>query len=210
MIKRLVLTAFAGGILFGAAGWLVWPVPPERERTAAELMDVVMWDKEPIGGSFALLDHDNRPRTDADFRGKLLLVYFGFTACADACPTDLQAVAAAVDALGPAGDSVQPLFITINPLLDTPDQLKGYVNLFHPRLIGLTGTERQIRDVARAYKVFFSKTAPAIRSDPNFNHSSVIYVVGADGRYVGFFPPGTPADRMVATLRTQVATLIGR
>ena len=77
----------------------------EQERTAAELMDVVMWGKEPIGGPFTLIDHDGKLRTDADFRGKLLLVYFGFTACADACPTDLAAMAGAVDKLGPAGDA---------------------------------------------------------------------------------------------------------
>ena len=66
---------------------------------------------------------------------------------------------------------------------------------------------KQIRDVTHAYKVYFAKTAPAIRSDPNINHSSVVYVVGVDGNYIGFFPPGTPADRMVAVLQSQLAVL---
>jgi protein SCO1/2 len=209
MDRRLLLATFVGGILAGVAGWLLWPVPREQEqkRTAAELMDVVMWGKEPIGGPFTLIDHEGKRRTDTDFRGKLLLVYFGFTACADACPTDLAAMADAVDKLGPAGDRVQPLFITVNPELDTPEQLKTYVALLHPRLIGLTGDRRQIRDVTHAYKVYFAKTAPAIRSDPNIDHSSVVYVVGVDGNYIGFFPPGTPADRMVAVLQSQLAVL---
>src|SRR5215510_15946925 len=205
MSWRLLLSAFVGGILLAVAGWLLWPKQPERERSAAELMDVVMWGREPIGGPFTLIDHNGQRRTDADFRDKLLLIYFGFTACSDACPTDLQAIAGAVDKLGPMGEAVQPLFITINPELDTPEQLKSYVALFHPRMIGLTGNRRQIGDVTRAYKVYFAKTVPGIRTDPRFDHSSVVYLVGADGRYIGFFPPGTPADRMVAVLRPQLA-----
>jgi cytochrome oxidase Cu insertion factor (SCO1/SenC/PrrC family) len=205
MGKLLLLGAFVGGIVVGAAGWLLWRAPKPPERTAAELMDVVMWGREPIGGPFTLVDHSGQHRTDADFRGKLLLIYFGFTSCADACPTDLQNVAGAVDQLGPMGEAVQPLFITVNPELDTPEQLKSYVALFHPRMIGLTGNRRQIRDVTTAYKVYFAKTVPGIRTDPNFDHSSVVYLVGTDGRYVGFFPPGTPADRMVAVLRSQLA-----
>ena len=202
-----MLSAFVGGILLGAAGWLLWPAPRERERSAAELMDVVMWGKEPIGGSFTLVDHNGTRRTDADFRGKFLLIYFGFTACSDACPTDLQAMAGALDGLGPMGEAVQPLFITVNPELDTPEQLKSYVALFHPRMVGLTGSRTQIRGVASAYKVYFAKTNPGIRTDPNVDHSSVVYLVGSDGKYIGFFPPGTPADRMVAVLRQQLSVL---
>jgi cytochrome oxidase Cu insertion factor (SCO1/SenC/PrrC family) len=206
-MKRLVLAAFAGGILAGAAGWLLWTLPREPERSAAELMDVVMWGREPIGGPFTLVDHNGQRRTDADFRGKLLLVYFGFTACSDACPTDLQAIAGAVDTLGRMGEAVQPLFITVNPELDTPEQLKSYVALFHPRMVGLTGSRTQIRDVASVYKVYFAKTNPRIRTDPNVDHSSVVYLVGSDGKYIGFFPPGTPTDRMVAVLRPKLAAL---
>jgi cytochrome oxidase Cu insertion factor (SCO1/SenC/PrrC family) len=99
------------------------------------------------------------------------MIYFGFTACSDACPTDLQAIAGAVDKLGPMGEAVQPLFITINPELDTPEQLKSYVALFHRRMIGLTGDRRQIREVTRAYKVYFARTMPAIRTDPAYDQS---------------------------------------
>jgi cytochrome oxidase Cu insertion factor (SCO1/SenC/PrrC family) len=171
MSGRLLLSAFVGGMLLAVAGWLLWPKQPERERSAAELMDVVMWGREPIGGPFTLIDHNGQRRTDADFRDKLLLIYFGFTACSDACPTDLQAIAGAVDKLGPMGEAVQPLFITINPELDTPEQLKSYVALFHRRMIGLTGDRRQIREVTRAYKVYFARTMPAIRTDPAYDQS---------------------------------------
>src|SRR5215213_1771204 len=90
-------------------------------RSAAELMDVLMWNREPIGGSFALVDHTGTPRTDQDFRGRVLLVYFGFTFCPDVCPTDLQQIGLALDRLGVAGEMVQPVFITVDPERDTPD-----------------------------------------------------------------------------------------
>ena len=207
MSGRLLLSGFVGGILLVVVGWLLSPTPTEPQRSAAELMDVIMWGKEPIGRPFELIDHNGQRRTDAGFRDKLLLIYFGFTACSDVCPTDLQAIASAVDKLGPTGEAVQPLFITINPELDTPEQLKSYVALFHPRMIGLTGDRRQIHEVTRAYKVYFARTTPAVRSDPSVDHTSVVYLVDTDGRYVGFFPPGTPADRMVEVLRPRLAAL---
>ena len=176
--------------------------PPQR--SAAELMDVLMWNREPVGGPFALVDHTGQPRTDADFRGKLMLVYFGFTYCSDVCPTDLQAIAAAMDRLGPASETVQPLFITVDPEKDTPEQLKEYVRLFHPRLIGLTGDARQIRKLTGAYKVYFAKTEPAKASDRGIDHTGYMYLIGRDGQYLGFFPPGTSAARMVDVIRPLV------
>jgi protein SCO1/2 len=172
--------------------------PPER--SAAELMDVVMWNREPIGGPFALIDQTGARRTDVDFRGKLLLVYFGFTYCPDVCPTDLQEIAAAVDRLGPAGDTVQPIFITVDPERDTPAHLKDYVSLFHPRLVGLTGSAAAIRDAARAYRTYYAKV-PLDKGDYTVDHSAFIYLMGRDGDYLGFFPPGTSAELMVGTLR---------
>jgi protein SCO1/2 len=208
--------AFAGGVLAAGAGWLMWPreAPEPPERSAAELMDVVMWGREPIGGPFALVDHTGAPRTDRDFRGKLLLIYFGFTYCADACPIDLQSIATALDRLGALAERVQPLFITVEPETDTPDQLKSYVAQFHPRLIGLTGDPREVRKVLRAYKVYAAKTVPAPAAapgdDPNVDHSSLVYLVDAAGKYAGYFPPGTAADRMAEVIRQQLAAVVQR
>jgi cytochrome oxidase Cu insertion factor (SCO1/SenC/PrrC family) len=207
--KLAVLAAFIGGILVAAAGWAMWPGQTEQ-RSAAELMDVVMWSKEPIGGPFALVDHNGRPRTDAGFRGKLLLIYFGFTYCSDACPVELQSIATALDALGPMGEALQPLFITVDPEKDTPEQLNAYVGLFHPRLIGLTGSAKEIRRVVNAYKVYAAKSEPLKSADPNIDHSGFTFLVDADGKYVGFFPPGTPAERIVEVIRPQLALLAQR
>lgn len=175
------------------------------ERSAAELMDVVMWNREPVGGPFALTDHTGKARTDADFRGKFMLVYFGFTYCPDVCPTDLQAMGLAVDQLGAAGEAVTPIFITVDPERDTAEHLADYVPMFHPRMIGLTGDAHAIREAARAYKVYFAKAALAGGSDYTVDHSAFIYLMDRNGAYLGFFPPGTSADRLAETMRPLLA-----
>jgi cytochrome oxidase Cu insertion factor (SCO1/SenC/PrrC family) len=175
------------------------------DRSAAELMDAVMWNREPIGGPFALTDQDGRPRTDADFRGKLMLVYFGFTYCPDVCPTDLQQMGLAVDRLGPAGEMVQPVFITLDPERDTPEHLKPYMPMFHSRFAGLTGDAAAIEAAARAYRVYFEKIERADRTDYTINHSAFIYLIGRSGEYLGFFPPGTSAERLVEAIRPSLA-----
>jgi len=187
-------------LLLGLAG-MVPSFAKDSVRSAAELMDAVMWNREQIGGPFALIDHNGQPRTDADFRGKLMLVYFGFTYCPDVCPTDLQNIGLALDQLGSAGDIVQPLFVTVDPERDTAEHLAEYVPLFHPRLIGLTGEAAAIRKAADAYKVYYAKVARTDRSDYTVDHSAFLYVINRDGRYLGFFPPATPPDRMADVIR---------
>jgi cytochrome oxidase Cu insertion factor (SCO1/SenC/PrrC family) len=172
----------------------------QPERSAAELMDVLMWNREPVGGPFALVDHTGTPRTDAEFRGKLLFLYFGFTSCPDVCPTDLRSIGLALDQLGKAGDGVQPLFVTLDPERDTPQRLAGYVPFFHPRLIGLTGDASSIRQAARAYKVYFAKV-PTSEKAYTIDHSGYIYLMDRAGQYLGFFPPGTPPERMAEVIR---------
>src|SRR5262249_52294505 len=110
-----------------------------------------------IGGPFRLVDQNGRPVDDTQFRGKLKLVYFGYTYCPDVCPTELQTMSQALDALGPAAAQVQPLFITIDPQRDTPEQLKDYMQSFHPSFLGLTGTPAEVDAVARAYRVYYAR-----------------------------------------------------
>jgi cytochrome oxidase Cu insertion factor (SCO1/SenC/PrrC family) len=195
---------FAAGASIALA--LLTPVraQDQGERSATELMDVLMWNREPVGGPFALIDHTGKQRTEADFRGRFLLIYFGFTYCPDVCPTDLQAIGLALDQLGAAGDAIQPLFITLDPERDTPQLLADYVRSFHPRLIGLSGDATSIRQAARAYKVYYAKSARADGSDYTVDHSGYIYLMDRAGQYLGFFPPGTPPDRMADVIRPLV------
>jgi cytochrome oxidase Cu insertion factor (SCO1/SenC/PrrC family) len=178
---------------------------PPPERSAAELMDAVMWNREPIGGPFALIDQNGTRRTEADFRGKLMLVYFGFTYCPDVCPTDLMQMTLAVGQLGLAGEMVQPIFITVDPERDTPEHLKQYLLSFHRRLVGLSGDAVAIGAAARAYRVYFKKVEWNDRSDYTIDHSAFIYLMGFDGQYLGFFPPGTSAERLAEIIGSRLA-----
>jgi cytochrome oxidase Cu insertion factor (SCO1/SenC/PrrC family) len=178
---------------------------PDPDR-AAKSMDDLMWGRGHVGGPFALIDQYGKPRTDADFRGKLLLVFFGYTTCPDICPTELMQIALAVDKLGTAGDDVQPLFISVDPERDTPNVLAAYVTQFHPRLIGLTGTAEQIRAVADSYKAYYAKYKPPDGAVYLIDHTGFVYLMGRSGDYLGFFPPGTSADRMDDIIRQHLAT----
>lgn len=171
-------------------------------RSAAELMDAVMWNREPIGGPFSLKDQTGTVRTDADFRGQLMLVYFGFTYCPDICPTDLMAISLAMDQLGADAAKVQPLFITLDPDRDTVEHLAQYVPLFNPRLIGLTGSQSDVAKAADAYRVFYKRVKTGDKPDDyTLDHTAFIYLVDRDGKYLGFFPPGTDAPRLVEMIR---------
>jgi cytochrome oxidase Cu insertion factor (SCO1/SenC/PrrC family) len=198
VIRTHRLIGLAAGILLATASPLAAQEPDAN--LAARLMDDLMWNRGPIGGPFALVDHTGKPRADEDFRGKLLLIYFGYSFCPDVCPTDLQQISLAVNGLGNAGEAVQPLFITLDPDRDTAAHLADYVPLFHPRLIGLTGTADQIRSVALAYKVYYAKFPPG-SPDYVVDHSSFIYLVDENGQYIGFFPPGTTAERMIEIIK---------
>ena len=128
-------------ILFGAFSPALAEGPAEPSATA--LIEALITRREPVGGSFDLIDHMGRRRTDADFRGKLVVIYFGYTHCPDVCPTELQAISLALDELGMAANRVQPLFITVDPERDTPSVLADYVSSFHARLVALTGPPRR-------------------------------------------------------------------
>jgi cytochrome oxidase Cu insertion factor (SCO1/SenC/PrrC family) len=181
------------------------PVAAEEPPSAARLMDDLMWNRGPVGGPFALTDHTGRLRTDGEFRGKLMVVYFGYTYCPDVCPTDLLAISQAIDALGPAGDAVQPVFISVDPERDTVAHLAEYVPAFHPRLIGLTGAPEAIRKVALSYKAYYAKVAVGPGQDYVVDHTGVIYLMGRDGEYLGFVPPQTTPQRLTDIIRAQLA-----
>ncbi len=183
--------------------WVASPASAQSSsRFAAELMDAVMWNREPIGGAFKLNDQTGKIRTDADLRGQLILVYFGFTYCPDICPTDLQQIGLAMEQLGDDAKSVQPLFITLDPERDTSEHLAQYVPLFHPRLLGLTGSIKDVSQAADAYRVYYKRVSTGPKPDDyTVDHSAFIYLIDRDGKYLGFFPPGTDAPRLVEMIR---------
>ncbi|MFM7347297.1 MAG: SCO family protein [Tagaea sp.] len=190
-IRWLALGAILG--LAGAWGFHFW-----REGQAPDPASLA---GSSIGGPFELVDQTGAARRDAEFRGRYMLIYFGFTYCPDACPTALLAMAEALDRIGPSADRIQPIFISVDPERDTPEQLAGYVAAVDPRLVGLTGSPAQIASAARAYRVFYRKAAPASTTEYLVDHTSLVYLMGPDGRFLAHFSHETSPDRMAETLR---------
>ncbi len=154
-----------------------------------------------IGGPFTLTAATGEPVTDRSLRGRYLLVYFGYTNCRDVCPATLGTLATALTALGPAADRIAPLFITVDPEHDTPAILRGYVAGFSPRLLGLTGTPQQIRQVEREYHA----TSIAHPDGTTVEHSSVLYLIAPDGHYLAPVRADADAASMAADIAAHLA-----
>lgn len=191
IVVTLVVVVFA----FGA--WLNLRVaePPENAPVGGMVVNV------SIGGEFELTDHTGARVTDENFRGSYALVYFGYTFCPDVCPTELGEIAIAIDELGEAGAAVTPVMISIDPARDTPEVLSEYVPLFHERLVGLTGTDAEIKDVAEKYRVFYRRF-----DDPNYtyyllDHTSFVYLLDPHGQVASMFRYGTPPEEMADAIR---------
>ena len=157
-----------------------------------------------IGGPFELVDHRGRRVSDADFRGRFMLVFFGYASCPDVCPTELATIARTMDALGAKAEAVQPLFITVDPARDTVEFLADYVTAIHPKLIGLTGDEEAIARVARAYRVYYRKAEGGAGDDYPMDRSSFVYLMGPDGRFVAMFRAGTDPGAMAAAIAARI------
>ncbi len=154
-----------------------------------------------IGGPFVLEDGNGQTVTDRSFRGKYMLVYFGYTYCPDVCPTTLTDVAGALDKLGSKAGQVQPVFITVDPQRDTPSVMKQYAAAISPRIIGLTGTPEQIDTVEREYHVYAAKhvTGPG-PNEYSMDHSSILYLMGPNGRFIAPVDAEDTATQLAQTL----------
>lgn len=193
-VRWLAIGAILGlGVAWGAHFW--------RE---ARLPDPASLAGAAIGGPFELVDQTGAARRDSEFRGRYMLVYFGFTFCPDACPTALLAMAEALDQIGPLAERIQPILISVDPERDTPAQLASYVAAVDERLVGLTGSPAQIAAAARAYRVFYRKVTPPGMSDYLVDHTSLIYLMGPDGKFLAHFSHETAPERMAETLRRLV------
>lgn len=162
---------------------------------------VVRTGKALIGGPFTLVNQKGERVSDTDFRGKHMLVVFGYTYCPDICPAELQLMATAMDKLGVKADQVAPIFITIDPKRDTIEQIGPYVANFSPRIVGLTGTEEEIRAAASAYRVFYSKAEGDNSPDAYLmDHSTFLYLMDPNGEYVTHFPYGVTPEKLAESI----------
>lgn len=158
-----------------------------------------------VGGPFTMTDQNGRRVTEKDFLGKHMLVFFGYTYCPDICPTELQVMMAALDQLGEQAEKVQPVFVSIDPARDTPEVMKAYVENFGARLIGLTGSPEEVAAMAKAYRAYYAKSGDTSSPDAYLmDHSSIIYLMGPDGRFRKHFTYTTDAQRLAGELREQL------
>ena len=203
----LYAVAFAGLLgLFGL--WLTgpWRGDSPRDRNVA-------LQAPSIGGPFTLAATDGSTVTGETYRGKIMLVYFGYTFfyfgytfCPDACPTTLNDIAGALAELGPLADRIEPLFITVDPKRDTREVLANYVRAFDPRIVGLTGTPEQITAAAKAYGVYYAPYKTADAPDGYLmDHTSVVFVMNEAHRFVASFTQDTPAAQIADRLRKLIA-----
>lgn len=158
-----------------------------------------------IGGPFELVNQSGRTVSDADFRGRWMLVYFGYTYCPDVCPTELANMAVALDGLGEEAARVVPVFVTVDPERDTPAVLAEYVPLFGDRFVGLTGSRAQVDAAMKAYRVFAARTESPASADYLMDHSSYVYLIGPDGKFVAMFRYRTDPAEIAATIRRHMA-----
>ena len=191
-----IVTVVSLALILAIGGLLAWRLI-EARQTGSASAGVAL-----IGGPFSLVDQNGKRRTDAEFRGQLMLVYFGFTFCPDLCPATLQTMSKAMDALGPAGARVTPIFITVDPARDTVAQLHDYAANFHPRLVALTGSEAEIAAASEAYRIYYQKVADPALNGYSLDHSSVVYLMGPDGSFLTHFSAGATAEQMAEKIRS--------
>ncbi len=198
MSARAVLVV-AVGLAIGAAAALA--VFPGARQALLPSTGPVTSGKALVGGPFTLTDDTGKRVTDKDYRGRYMLVFFGYTSCPDICPAGLQLISAALENIGSKADRITPIFVSIDPERDTPEKLHAYVKNFNTRLVGLTGTPAEVAAAAKAYKAYYKKRPnEASPNDYAMDHSAIIYLMDPNGDYVTHFTPATSVDEMTAKL----------
>jgi len=203
LVRRAALSligVFLVGVLILEFGSRSEFVTKDGARSAISIPPNVL-----IGDPFHLTDDKGRPVTDADYRGRWMLVYFGYTNCPDACPLALQKMTIALKTLGQLAEQLAPLFITVDPARDTPGRLAGYLENFDPRIVGVTGNDQQIAAVAKAYHVYYSSSEPDKLGAYLVSHSSFFYLMDPGGRFNALLPLDIKADELGIVLRGKLA-----
>jgi cytochrome oxidase Cu insertion factor (SCO1/SenC/PrrC family) len=191
-------------LLFAAlAGGLIW----HESENVPGLGRSVITGQADIGGPFKLIDHTGKPVTEADFRGRYMLIYFGYSFCPDVCPTTLAVMAQALDKLGSEARRVTPVFITIDPERDSPAVLADYMKAFGSSFVGLTGSVDAIKDAEKKYRVYAVKKPldPARpKAGYGMDHSSVLYLMGPNGKLISFYDEAISPDQLAKELRQKI------
>src|SRR5262245_7222201 len=194
---HVLLPALVLATVLAAAG--LWRLGDLRAQRGVQTISV---EKVQLGGPFTLTDQNGAKRSDSEFRGKYMLVFFGYTFCPDVCPTTLSVMAAALDKMGSTADRIVPVFISVDPARDTPDVLKAYLSAFGPRFIGLTGTEEEIAATAKAYRVYVQAHKDE-GQNYTVDHSGVVYLMDKSGGFLANYSLDASPDKLAADLTKQ-------
>jgi cytochrome oxidase Cu insertion factor (SCO1/SenC/PrrC family) len=220
-MKRVPLAVLSVVVLLAVvAAGAFWRISGSRSQSETATQNTLPseYDEtqtpEPLpgefGGSFSLTDQYGTRRTDMDFRGKYMLIFFGYTYCPDVCPTTLAVEKEALDKLGALADRIVPIFITVDPKRDTPDKLKSYLSSFdasqpstRPNFVGLTGTDEEIAKAAKAYRVYYRAHLDGFMAGAagySIDHTGDVYLMGPEGKFVAYYSQGILSDEMAADL----------
>lgn len=199
-LRRHMALSIAMLVLLAAAGValrLAMPDPGDAASTAP--------GSARLGGAFELVDRDGRPFTEKNLLGRPFALYFGYTRCPDVCPTTLMKLATWRRSLGAEGGKLQLVFVSVDPEIDTPASVGAYADLFRASIIGLTGTPAQIARIAEAYRVIYAKV-PQPSGGYNVDHSTYVYLVDAEGRFVDVISPLDTPEEATAKMRRLAAS----
>lgn len=187
-------------VIVTVGAWVAFVVGVHRATAGEDEADVA-----PIGARFVLSTHEGKVVTDESFRGRHLIVFFGYTSCPDVCPTSLQTLAIALRQLGPLAVKVQPLFISLDPERDSVATIASYVGSFDPRITGLTGSREMIERMARGYRITYRRVPGSRPGDYTIDHTASMFHMGPDGRYLGRFSQAMSPEQIADQLRQILA-----
>ena len=153
---------------------------------------------------FSLTNHHGEPVTEKDFIGQFLLIFFGYSHCPDICPMNLSVISSALDGLGSSGTRIQPIFITLDPERDALETLKSFVHHFHPRLMGLTGSTKQIQEIAATFFVRYELSNIKTSNSYLLDHTAATYLIGPAGKGLVIFPHNTAVTEMTTTIQAYI------
>lgn len=190
---RIFLTGFFI-VCLAVLSFIILDTPPKANKHVESSRG-----EAAIGGDFTLTNQHGKVMHDADFRGKVMVVFFGFTHCPMICPVSVATVSSALERLGDDAQHIAPIFITVDPQRDTPQVMKEFLSPFDSRFVGLSGTQEQTQQVLEAYKAYAKKGEPMDKNAPDsymVDHSSYIYVMNQQGGFEVILPYDTEPDKL--------------